>query len=153
MALADLILRDPFAGLGPLLDRTLSFGAVAASASFVPRIDAVEDGDAFRVTAELPGVEAGDLAVEIEDGVLTLAGQKRSRLGNADDGGEHADRDRPRLRRVETSWGRFERRLRFGVPIDEANVKASFRNGVLTVTVPKAAHARTQVRTIPVGRA
>ena len=146
MALGNLILRDPFTGFGPLLERAFPPASDVAASAFVPRIDAVEEEGAFRVTAELPGVAEEDVAVEVEDGVLTLRGEKKSHF-------EAPETDGARYRRVETSWGRFERRLRFGGPIDESNVRASAKNGVLTIVIPKLEEPRPAVRTIPIERA
>jgi len=120
-------------------------GFEASPGGFVPALEAVETETEYRVSAELPGLEDKDFEVVIEDGVLTLKGEKR-RHWESDDESEAARG----YRRVETSWGRFERRLRFDAPIDEEGVKATFRNGLLTVVVPKPAEARPQVRTIEV---
>jgi len=149
MALGNLILRDPFAGFAPLLERAFPLASDVAASSFVPRIDAIEDASSFRVTAELPGVADEDLSVEVEDGVLTLRGEKKSTVETPEGEGS----DGARYRRIESSFGRFERKLRFGVPIDEANVTASSKNGILTIVIPKLAEARPSVRSIPVERA
>src|SRR5258708_26958446 len=67
------LLHDPFAGVGGL-DRW--FGDFS-SARFQPRIDVVDDGDALRITAELPGLDREDLQTFIEDGILALRGEKK----------------------------------------------------------------------------
>jgi len=101
-----------------------------------PQIE-VEDTDAaYRVTAELPGLEEKDVEVLVQDGVLTLRGEKRQ------------DRARAFSERV---YGRFERRLALD-GVDEDQVKASFRNGLLTITAPKSAHGRASVKRIPINQ-
>ena len=114
----------------------------AESAGFVPCIDAVENDKEYVVTAELPGLEEKDFQIEIEDGVLTLKGEKHARYEESDEGQS--------VRRVETSYGKFERRLRFDSAIDENAVKASYKDGVLSIVVAKPEEAQPQVRTIPV---
>lgn len=118
---------------------------------FVPRLDAVETDDAYRITAELPGLEEADFELLFEDGVMTLKGEKqRPAASPASSADSDGDEDAVDYRRVEIRVGRFERRLRFDVPIQEQAVSASYKNGVLTVVVPKVAEARPQVHTIPV---
>ena len=108
--------------------------------SFVPHVDVVETEDSYRITAELPGLEAGDFEVVVEDDVLTLKGEKKRSEENESEG----------YRRTESVAGSFLRRLRFREPIAEEGLEASYKNGVLTVTLPKPEEARPQVRNIPV---
>lgn len=109
---------------------------------FVPRIDLEESKDEYRLTAELPGLEEKDFEVVIEDGVLTLKGEKHH---------EKTEEDEARgYRRVERVSGAFERRIRFGHAISADDVKASYKNGVLSVVLPKPEDAKSKVREIPV---
>ena len=110
---------------------------------FVPHLDVSETEDAYRVSAELPGLEEKDFEIVLEDNVLTLKGEKHDRH-ESEEGG---------ARRSETRYGAFERRIRFDKEIDEDAVKAAYKHGVLTVTVPKPEVARPQVRSIPVDTA
>lgn len=130
------VLRDvrPFDGLFDDLWRSSAPSAV----HFTPRLDVKETVEDYVVSVELPGVEEKDLDVSLEEQVLTLRGEKRGR--NSDE----ADR----YRHVETLSGRFERRIELPAEVDADAVKARFKNGVLTITVPKAPEA--QPRTIPV---
>jgi HSP20 family protein len=98
----------------------------------------VQDADSeYRVTAELPGLEEKDVEVLFEDGVLILRGEKRA---------EAEDPGRAFSERV---YGRFERRLSLG-DVDEDRIQARFRNGVLTVTVPKSEQSQSRVKRIPI---
>jgi HSP20 family protein len=81
----------------------------------------------FRITAELPGVTEQDIAVSLDDDVLTIRGEKKF---------ERKD-DKENFHFVERSYGTFQRSLRLLFPVDPEQVQASFENGVLTVTVPK----------------
>ncbi|WP_244295317.1 MULTISPECIES: Hsp20/alpha crystallin family protein [Paracoccus] len=90
------------------------------------------------MTAEVPGLEERDIEVLLDDGVLTLKGEKRS---------EVEDKDRQFSERF---YGRFERRIPLGAEIREDEVDAHFRNGVLTVTLPKTEKAQAQVKRIAI---
>ena len=133
---ADRLFDDFFGrkGIGP------SHFVGEARNGFVPRIDVTESDDAYTVTAELPGLSNEDFEVELEDGVLTLKGEKKTRVEANDDG----------VRRVETHAGSFERRIRFREPIVETDVTARTRDGVLTVRVPRQEQCRPEARTVPV---
>jgi len=118
-------------------DRTLpsAFGGMGLS---WPSVEVTEADGALRVTAEVPGLEERDIEVLLDDGVLTLRGEKRS---------ETEDRDR---RFSERFYGRFERRIPLPFEVERDKVDASFRNGVLTVTLPKSAQAEARTKRIPV---
>jgi HSP20 family protein len=91
----------------------------------------------MKVTAELPGLEEKDVELELANGVLAIKGEKKT---------ETEDKDRLFSERY---YGRFERRIPVE-DIDEDKVSASFRNGVLTVTLPKTAQAQRQVKRIAI---
>lgn len=102
-----------------------------------PQLEIDQHDDRIRVVAELPGVDENDVELTIEDGVLSLSGEKRSE--RKDESGYS-----------ERSYGRFERRIALPSNIDEEKCQADFRNGVLTVTLPRAAE-KTRGRRIPLG--
>jgi HSP20 family protein len=98
----------------------------------------VEDADGeYRVTAELPGLEEKDVEVLVQDDVLILRGEKQAKT---------EDRHRAFSERV---YGRFERRIALD-GASEANVRAEFHNGVLTVIVPKSAQNQDRIKRIPI---
>jgi HSP20 family protein len=102
-----------------------------------PNIDVDETETDIRVTAELPGLEEKDISLEIANGMLLISGEKKS---------ETEDKDR---RFSERYYGRFERRI----PLDDVEqdkASASFKNGVLTVTVPKSREAKANIRRIAI---
>ena len=90
------------------------------------------------MTAELPGIEEKDIEVLLQDGVLTLRGEKKL---------ESESHNRTFSERF---YGRFERQLSFDRAVDEDGVNATFRNGVLTVIVPKSAEAVERTKRIPI---
>lgn len=114
--------------------------AGGSEAGFAPRLNVRETDEAVVVTAELPGVEEKDFDVTLEDDVLTLKGEKRS---------EHEE-EREGYRHVETHTGSFMRKVLLPPGIDADAVKASYKNGVVTVTLPKPAEAQAEARAIPV---
>jgi len=102
-----------------------------------PSIDVEESERQFRIIAEVPGMEPRDIEVVLQDGVLILRGERKSTS-------EESGRVRERF------YGRFERRMALGGEIDQDAVQAHFNNGILTVTVPKSAHAMQRTKRIPV---
>jgi HSP20 family protein len=90
-----------------------------------------------KVTAELPGLEENDVGVELANGVLAIKGEKKT---------ETEDKNR---RFSERYYGRFERRIPVE-DVDEDKVSASFKNGVLTVTMPKLPQAESKVKRIAI---
>jgi HSP20 family protein len=103
-----------------------------------PNIEIGETDKEVKVTAELPGLEEKDVDVELANGVLTIKGEKKT---------ETEDKDRLFSERY---YGRFERRIPIE-DVDEDKVNAAFKNGVLTVTLPKSAKAQQKVKRIAIG--
>ena len=103
-----------------------------------PSLDLSETKDAVIVKAEIPGVEEKDIAVSLQDGMLTIKGEKEA---------EKEEKDK-RYHRVERSYGAFFRAVRLPAAVDGSKVTAEYKSGVLTVTLPKAPEAKGT--TIPV---
>ena len=103
-----------------------------ALADWIPMVDVVETEAEFLLHAELPGVEKQDVKLSIERGVLTLAGQR-------DQAKEEKGR---RYHRIERAYGRFARSYTLPELVDEQKLTAEFRNGVLTVHLPKSEKAK-----------
>lgn len=102
-----------------------------------PNIEVSETDREVKVTAELPGLDEKDVQVELANGTLAIKGEKRT---------ETEDRDRLFSERY---YGRFERRIPVD-DVDEDKVSAAFKNGVLTVTMPKVPQAQSQVKHIAI---
>ena len=111
-----------------------SMGGVLA-----PRVDVAEDDKSVTLTAELPGVKESDIDVSLVGDQLTIKGEKRS---------EHEDKKETQgghtLHRVERSYGAFQRTLTVPYQVDPEQVSAQFRDGVLTIMLPKPADALAQ---------
>lgn len=100
--------------------------------AFSPALDVEETDDDFTIHVELPGVVADDVDVSIEESVLSIAGQREFYSNKSADG----------FRRVERRFGRFHRAIRLPDRVDAEQVSASYKDGLLTITVPKAESAK-----------
>jgi HSP20 family protein len=99
--------------------------------TWAPAVDVYEGDGGLVVEAELPGVDPADIDVSIDEGVLTIKGQRRHSKEVREDN----------YYRVERAWGTFQRSMRLATGVDPDKVSASYENGVLKVTVPKAEEA------------
>ena len=107
--------------------------------AWAPALDISERKDAYLVTVELPGVEAEDLEITLEDGLLTIQGERHV----AHDSSEQ------QFHRVERRYGAFRRSITLPAQVQAEQIEASFDNGVLQIVVPKMEEAtpkRIQVR-------
>lgn len=98
-------------------------------AAMVPRLDVSESDQAVTIRVELPGIAPDEIEVDIADDVITVRGEKR--LEREDDGETYRVRERVQ--------GAFARSIQLPFPVNPEQVQASFENGVLTITLPKAA--------------
>ncbi|MBS0562655.1 MAG: Hsp20/alpha crystallin family protein [Proteobacteria bacterium] len=105
-----------------------------AAAMAVPAVDIAEDAGAYKVTAELPGMTEKDVEVSLSDRMLTVRGEKR----------QERTETKQDYHLTERSYGEFRRSFMLPEGVDAAKIDASFANGVLTVTIPKAAKAEPQ---------
>jgi HSP20 family protein len=119
-------------------DMPTTFGGSPMAGGTWPRVEFFENDKEIRVTADVPGLDEKDVEVILEDDVLTIRGEKKS---------ETDDKDRQFSERY---YGRFERRFSLGREIERDKVGASFKNGVLAVTLPKSAKAQTNARRIAI---
>ena len=113
----------------------------SATAAWIPPVDIQEYSDRFELYVDLPGVEPSKVDLTLEDGVLTLSGQRTEQTG------EGRDKD-IQYRRTERSHGHFHRRFVLPDTADSQGVNATGKNGVLTVTIakhPKALPRRIQI--------
>jgi len=114
------------------------FGQVGSIGSSWPRLELADSAGAVRVTAEVPGMEENDIEVLLENGVLILRGERSS---------ENSDAARQFSERF---YGQFERRIPLRDEIAEDKVTASFRNGVLTIDLPKSEKAQAKAKRIAI---
>lgn len=132
----DRLFDELWRGFGGPLSRG------ATSSALAPRMDYSVTDDAIRLRAEMPGLEEKDIEVSLEGGVLTIKGERsEERKEEDEEKGYH---------HLETFRGSFRRALRLPAGVDEDAVTASYKSGILSVTLPKLAEATPDVRSIPV---
>ena len=122
-----------------LFNQSGDSGSYARAGMAAPALDVHQADDKLEITAELPGVKEDDIDLSIEDGVLTLRGEKRSSRSDEERGYS------------ERSYGTFERRITLPSTVDEDKCSADFKDGVLTITLP-VSEAKSRGRRIPLGR-
>lgn len=105
-----------------------------------PAVDIQETGDAYVVIAEIPGVKKDDVTVTVRVGVLALQGDKKFEE-------EHQE---GRIHRTERIYGRFSRSFAIPTGVDENRISAEFKDGLLTMHLPKSPLAKPQAREVKV---
>jgi HSP20 family protein len=99
----------------------------ATSQRWVPEMDLVETDDHYLLKADLPGMKQADVAIEFNDGTLTISGERKAEYERKEKG----------FFRLERSFGKFSRSLTLPDGIDPDKIEAAFHDGVLEVTIPK----------------
>lgn len=124
----------PWMGLGKQeMDRLLTrltemkLGEVPELGDWAPSMDISETKDSLIVKVEAPGMDQKDIQISMQEDLLTIKGEKKQQKEEKE---EH-------YHRVERSYGAFTRSVRMPVAVDAGKVTASFKNGLLTVTLPK----------------
>ncbi len=110
-----------------LFERVPGGSPVASRAGVFPAVNLYESGDSYVLTAELPGLRAEDIDVAVERDRVTLRGERR--IDHPEDASLH---------RVERRAGAFRRTVQLPLEVDGEKVEAIYRNGVLTLRIPKA---------------
>jgi HSP20 family protein len=124
---------SPFGNLSDELDRLFETPpASLARTNWLPALDVVEDKDNYLIQAELPGLKREDIKVSLEDGTLTISGERKIETRSEDSS----------VHRVERFSGRFERSIGLPATVSADKVKADYKDGVLTVTLPKTEQAK-----------
>jgi HSP20 family protein len=147
----NLVKWDPFVELedvskqlnrifGRFPARTESVRELLATADWAPSVDITETDTAYLIKGEIPGVNREDVRVNIENGMLTMSGERKL----------EKDEKGKKFHRIERSYGSFMRSFRLPDNIDEAAVKAEFKDGMLNVTLPKSAQPRNKAISVTV---
>lgn len=131
-------LHRPFLGFHrfPLVN----FMGERRGGDFIPAVDIFEEGRELVVKAELAGIKREDLKIELSGNMLTLSGEKR--------GEERVERKD--FYRVEQSYGSFSRTLELPEGIDHDKIKATYRDGLLEIRIPKTVDANNVIK-VPIG--
>src|SRR3990172_3685700 len=102
-------------------------GGTFRTAGVFPPVNVWEEGDCFYAEAELPGVDPKEIEIEVVGNVLTLRGEKKHEREEEGKGFHY----------VERRYGGFNRNIELPISVDSEKVSAAYKNGVLTVTLPK----------------
>ena len=120
---------------GPSMERGQPVG-------WMPAMEIVEDKNALVVTAELPGLAAKDVDISVDDGVLTVSGEKQEEKREGTEDSEHY--------LFERRYGSFRRSFTLPNTVDVDKISAEFENGVLKVSMPKSEKARAKGKKIDI---
>lgn len=112
----------------------LADGLQQRSMSWMPRIDIQEVDEAYVITADLPGMSEDDIGVTVEGETVVITGARKADASREAKGWKH----------IERPVGKFQRTFHLPAAVNVNAVEAQYRNGVLTVNVPKAEDARTK---------
>jgi HSP20 family protein len=112
-----------------------------SSSFFAPRVDIKEANNHYEITAELPGVAKEDIHIHVKDGVLTLEAETSKEDKEEKDG---------KVIRQERRYGKYMRSFNLGAEVQEEDIKASFKDGVLKLEAPKLAPRAPERRRISV---
>ena len=110
------------------------------NAAFAPRIDVKEDDVSYEISVELPGLEEKDIEITVDDGTLVLRGEKSGA----------SEEKEGKYFRQERIYGRFERAFHLPDGVEAEKIEAKFKNGVLTLHLPKKEEAKKVVRQVEV---
>jgi HSP20 family protein len=108
---------------------------------FAPRVDIKDAKDHYEITAELPGVEKDNIHVHVKDGILTLEAETQQ---------EDKEEREGKLIRQERRYGKFLRSFNLGGDVQEADIKASFKDGILRLQAPKMVEKPVERRRIEI---
>ena len=129
---------DPFApvaGLSRLMGEVFGaspFGVAVDEGRWSPMVDVYEKDDAFVVKAEIPGVKAEEIELSVLGDVLTIQGERK----------HEAEAETGKTHRVERAYGAFSRQILLPASVDGGAIRATYKNGVLEVNLPKKAEAK-----------
>jgi HSP20 family protein len=112
-----------------------------AERMWAPALDISERKDAYVVTVEVPGVKADDLDITLEDGLLTIRGERRFTQETSEQ----------QFHRVERRYGSFRRSITLPSQVQADQIEASFEDGLLEVVVPKAEEAKPKKISVRAG--
>jgi len=113
-------------------------GSQPFSGGWIPAINVYEDKDHVFVRAEVPGMKKEEIDISLHEGVLTLSGERKL----------EKEYEKAESHRTERFIGRFQRSVTLPAPVDSANVRATYKDGILSITLPKAEEAKPKQITV-----
>jgi HSP20 family protein len=145
----SVIRWEPFSTMDDMVSRfpawfgrwpRVSGSALETSSEWAPSVDISETDDEYLIRASLPGVKKEDAEVTVEDGMLTLSGERAQQLEQKDE----------KFHKVESFYGSFSRSFALPDAVNEAAIRADSKDGILTVHVPKTKAEARKPTTIKV---
>jgi len=135
-----LVKWDPLRDIADVFDRYTKAigwprtegGEVVTTGDWSPRVDIVETDEAFQIKAELPEIRKEDVKVTIDNGALTIQGERK----------QEKEEKGKKFHRIERHYGSFMRSFSLPDNVDQGKIKASFKDGMLTLDLPKSAAAK-----------
>ena len=122
-------------------EMTKSVGVKPYAGSAYPKVNVYEYEDKIGIVAEIPGLDKKQLEVSVEEGVLTISGDKHSTF----------ESDGAKVLRRELKQSSFKRQFELGELLDGENIKANFKDGILSVSVPKIEPEKPKKHTVKIG--
>tara|TARA_B110000908_G_scaffold154001_1_gene190964 strand:- start:416 stop:889 length:474 start_codon:yes stop_codon:yes gene_type:complete len=122
-------------------DIAKSVGVNPMQGSAYPKVNVYEYDDKVGIIAEIPGLDKKQLEVSVEEGVLTISGDKHSAFEN----------DGAKVLRRELKQSSFKRQFELGDLLDGENISADFKDGILSVSVPKLEPKQPKIHTVKIG--
>ena len=139
----DRVFEDFWRGFGtPALFRDPALLRGNAAMTFDVRVETTEGEKAYHVVAELPGLSEKDVEVTYADNMLTIAGEKK----------EEKEVKEEHLHRRERSFGSFRRSFTLPSEVDEGKIAATFKDGIMTIDLPKTKTAQKKAKKITISR-
>lgn len=132
------LVSDPFHFLRQEIDRLFEINTTVQG--ICPDFEVKESKDGLQIAAELPGVSEKDIDISLANGVLTISGEKKS--------AETKDGETYHI--TERSYGSFSRSLKLPYEPDEKTISASFKNGILNLTIPRPKSTKSHVHKIEI---
>lgn len=111
----------------------------AFASDFFPQVDIQETDDKYRLAVDVPGMKESDIDIDFYKDVLTIKGEKKNEVETKDANNI----------RIERSYGKFQRDIAFDEPVDQGNIKAELKNGVLKIDVAKKEKGKSTHMKIP----
>lgn len=137
-----LVKWDPWREIEDMFDRyTRAIGRprndrqqVSGDTDWSPRVDIHETESEFVISAEIPGISKKDVQVNVDDGILTISGTRE----------QESDEKGKNFHRIERHYGSFRRSFTLPDNVDENTIKASFKDGILNLSIPKIPKTETK---------
>lgn len=132
--------RRGFDHLNSFLDNFIGKGALIKNSDFIPSVNTREGEDAYYVEVDLPGVKKEDISIDVNDNVLSISGERKTKKEDKEDD----------YYKVESSYGKFERSFTLPENVDTENIQAESKDGVLEVVIPKIEKAEKKPKKIEI---